>query len=1176
MKRRFVNALVFGALLIAPASTFVSCSDYDDDISSLRNDLNETNANLQSLVDGRITTIENEIGNLKTADENLSAAIEEAKGLIENGDAATLAGARQLVDDAKASLEQALKDSVGNLTKRDAELQLAIIDAQTKADQAYDLATEVKATAEAAAQTANENKEALEALATKLDGVEGNLADILEGLEQQITTLSQNMQEAQADISRIDGALSAQQATLDQLQEWKGTADADIKQALADIDQLQADLKQQKADLQKYVDDAVAAVEGNVDALSSTVEEIQKTYAAADADLQGQITGLNTSLTDLNTTVDGLETRIGDLEKKLGESINVLQTLLKNALRGLVFSPEMYVDGIEAQEYAYSTFNPLVAVANPTPSGTNPDGKNFTITSANSGATTWAYKDGTNSVTINPVTTLTYHMNPSSASVAFGDLSFFSKDVQVITRAAGANPRTAENDLAGNKVFSCNGGLLKVGVVADGPSIEKSDATILALQAKVNKDGQDTLITSDYAMLYGTQVTFQGIAFNDGTEAVECAGTEDELYGGAVKAVEEEATHKILYTEYGDNAGLNLKNLLVLHYKHDTKSDKKADHAVMSLADAAKYGLSVDFKLIDYQVGDNKTSDSKYATIDETTGVLKTRTVDEKGNTIVPGDDNLAAPAIGREPLIRVRVMQGNNVVLYGFIKVEIVQKAPEALEDVVAGVFDGGSTGADPCGNNNSVKTTWSWTSANILGKLGLDIAEFHDRYKLELADGKAVQYVSADGKTFTPAGNNAIGQVTEVQESAGSVTTVLLWETSSDDRQTIWEATGHTGTIYVKYAPNDPEHDPAVYVGISQSITKQAAGSISQKTPEYWSGNSVLLNVNYPLDGSKVSDFAFANDLDNAWVDKTVKFSRKDVTAYKYFFNPSMTEIAGEAVTVVNDYGNNRTTVNTNAGWKAWNTDTEMNYQTKYDEGVYTMNHIYLAGHAGDETYLIASLDQSTGVITYAKNDNAKRLLNKDPKAVEVMLGVVGKNSCDLVVPTNDNLFTSIFRRPVNIAQATDIPHFVDAANNGSSVDVFDMLAFTDWRNEAFTGNNGWLFGYYEISKVEMGTKDEITTTLGGGSLSDAKNTLSRYPDIIVKLTGNTPIIVSNCTEANSENIINKVRSQLGKITVINMGMTVSTYQLRIPLTITYAWGQQTVYVDVTVDSTMQSNHK
>ena len=36
MRRKFISALLFGALVTASTSTFVSCKDYDDDINGLQ------------------------------------------------------------------------------------------------------------------------------------------------------------------------------------------------------------------------------------------------------------------------------------------------------------------------------------------------------------------------------------------------------------------------------------------------------------------------------------------------------------------------------------------------------------------------------------------------------------------------------------------------------------------------------------------------------------------------------------------------------------------------------------------------------------------------------------------------------------------------------------------------------------------------------------------------------------------------------------------------------------------------------------------------------------------------------------------------------------------------------------------------------------------------------------
>lgn len=47
MKRKFVSAMLFGAMLIAPAITFVGCSDYDDDISGLNTSTSELNSTIR-------------------------------------------------------------------------------------------------------------------------------------------------------------------------------------------------------------------------------------------------------------------------------------------------------------------------------------------------------------------------------------------------------------------------------------------------------------------------------------------------------------------------------------------------------------------------------------------------------------------------------------------------------------------------------------------------------------------------------------------------------------------------------------------------------------------------------------------------------------------------------------------------------------------------------------------------------------------------------------------------------------------------------------------------------------------------------------------------------------------------------------------------------------------------
>ena len=64
MNKKFLSAILFGALMVTSTSTFVSCKDYDDDINSL-----------QEQIDAQKSDLSTQISALQSA---LSAAQSEA------------------------------------------------------------------------------------------------------------------------------------------------------------------------------------------------------------------------------------------------------------------------------------------------------------------------------------------------------------------------------------------------------------------------------------------------------------------------------------------------------------------------------------------------------------------------------------------------------------------------------------------------------------------------------------------------------------------------------------------------------------------------------------------------------------------------------------------------------------------------------------------------------------------------------------------------------------------------------------------------------------------------------------------------------------------------------------------------------------------------------------------
>ena len=116
MKRKFISAMLFGALLIAPATTFVGCADYDDDIENLQGQITNNATTLDQLTKEKIQNVETEIESLKAANKQLQEALDKAKSEGSDADAATLAAAQKLVEDAQAQLQAALDAVNGDIT----------------------------------------------------------------------------------------------------------------------------------------------------------------------------------------------------------------------------------------------------------------------------------------------------------------------------------------------------------------------------------------------------------------------------------------------------------------------------------------------------------------------------------------------------------------------------------------------------------------------------------------------------------------------------------------------------------------------------------------------------------------------------------------------------------------------------------------------------------------------------------------------------------------------------------------------------------------------------------------------------------------------------------------------------------------------------------------------------
>ena len=1160
MKRKFISAILFGALIVAPACTFVSCSDYDEDISSLNTQTTNLAEQLKQQSDA-LNAAKQELAAqasaaLEAAQKAQTAADaattpEEAKKIAEEAaqklaEAAAAQAKAEAIDEAKKYADDLVSKLSGGMSQEE-------INALIKS-QLTDVYARISAIEDAKYLTLNDLSDELEKYVTS-----DNLNETLKGyatsasLTQAIEALKTQYLAVETYNNFITGDFKTLKETVEtNKSKWDQTS-TDVQKLLNGFDAAKLN------ETLKTITSSWTELDANVSALKKAVDE--GTFNAA------QQTTIN-QLIEAKTAI--VRTSVTELKAEL-------LTLFNEELRGLVFSADLYVGGIEAVEYPYLLNVVKDAKATAYNGNLTIDGQSVkvAIDKNDANGVAWNYVNGKTSYEGDPVVAVNYHMNPSSAKVNPDALSFISRDVQVINRAA-SNAGIAYD----KSLFSASvDGILTVGVKATGSKLSatgtgknytdgKDGASIFALKATVKSGEKDTTIVSDYAMLYASKLTAEAIAYKDPTDAKKCTGTKklnDELWDTPTAALTNKPTVSIEYTSYAN--GLDIKGLLVTHHKHESETTSAVDHGALTEEELAKYGLHYEFALVNYQIGDNVTSDSKYASIDKTTGVLTTRVVNSKGESIVPADDKAAAAAVGRHPLIIVRLVNASGAVIQtGFIKVEIARD----IKDETTSVFDKGTSSFNCDGA--SAEVTWSEVSSEVLSKIGMSNSEFNDLYILAKRSGtnEAKQYVLKNGKYVeATAPNGYYGTVTETTEAAGTMTNKLTWALSNDDQQAVYDLNGHTVTIFVRYErKSNATAFSSVYLPIKVTVTKAAAGALddNSKVEKYWyaqDGNgagkaSVRINVTEPQSGktiTAVDNYSFDRDLAALFKNsKVIITGRNDVTDTKFYLSSSNNDVK---------FGNiqmsvsNTTVPNHNGKPVADNDANELANILMYNTGAYNNTALYANGTN------VATLTGDKLAFDMSQ-EKTQQLINSDNRTY-ANVSVAASNKCGQAVPITNREFRVYFLRPLNVAAATGA-EFQDAqGGNASYADVAGLLTFSDWRGVEFTGNDGWLYGYYEVKSVTLDSKN-IQTNLTGKFES-----IENITGLSIKQISNSDISITTPTVDNSSNILNKVKSCLGRIEVRNSNNTTRDYQVRLPFTITYAWGQISVTVEATVKATL-----
>lgn len=1012
------------------------------------------------------------------------------------------------------------------------------------------------------------------------------LQDQIDALKKELANLeiASNLEQFTKFIAETNNQLAALKSYDEKLTNDLSTLAGQVSAAENLIKENQAKIATLTTDLKAAADKAAA----NAEAITKQAILIQANKDAIDElnnnvipTLSGQINAIDAQLFTMSEEMERFANSVNAITPQL-------VTFVLDQLRGLVFIPNTFVGGIESALSYNMVYNPLITMA------TSADVykyNGFTV----KGQKNWNRIASQSTDNFHPVTEISYHMNPTSAKVEFKDLKIVSNDAEIISRASSANI-ALDGSYNENKGLSIADGVLTVAINGDAPLYNASNKKmpVFALQANVytenKEDGKTevTTVTSDYAMFAQMDITPGAIVINPQTFLEEYGAAQargnKEVYTKMNNVLDNVQTVNVAW-----NGTADLLKIMNITY---TDNQRGQEGVWATPEEWGKFNLKMNFSLIDYTIGASTVSESSWASIDPETGVI---------TPCVNGDaSNQSTDELGHMPLVYITVTEGDNVVLQGFIRIKIVPTA----DDYKTGVLTYNTVDFD-CNTANDHET-----NENILNMMleatGLSKEVFVQHYSADMtresrtdAQGSydidiMTQFQNIDG---TWSETEGIGEVVLFNLAADDIKPEYHfdWYLDVEAKQKAYEGANHTGTTYVCFKSDNADVYPYVYLPMQVAVNAKPVANVEAKMEARWFRNltTALLNVQQPTNNFQPT--TIRTDLNLLWQGSKPVFKQisgqpaiKAETyatqnglagGYRYYFPNAQKDIDGVKFTVTNK--NNPCLVGNH---KASNAEMGNHALMVVKDGAFVSNGEYSNNAIYANGKLLAELDQATGIVTLAETAEAQELLNKYASdgdgldrtnaLLQVQVGVVAYNECGIALELNENsVIPATFLRPINIVSTTKKIEFTDAVENGSKVDVYGLLDFSDWRAVAFAGNE-WLFAYYNVKGVNVHL-DKMETNAGTINTNPDKFVIDQSvieafriePDPAGTITYPTNLINSNSNAA----VKDLVKKGFGKLVYDNTKLNVKQFTVKIPMTIQYGLGEFDVTVTCIVNATM-----
>ena len=838
-------------------------------------------------------------------------------------------------------------------------------------------------------------------------------------------------------------------------------------------------------------------------------------------------------------------------------------------LASVVGVPQVYFEGVEAFEYyhiegkvgAFSGENVAATDENNTPAVIK--AKNAF---ANNGA---AYNIGEEAIA-------QYWVNPASYDATKNSTyALTGGDYEVVTRGAAEWAPTFKSIAKAEKnLYNVHYTISKADKLQQAGKMSTMNFRIT--DTKANKE-----VNSDYLAIVPRQEALAAIAFSGNQQALDCntAGLKDELWKTAKDAVQHAPSVSVGYKQVEGLAldffaiHMNPNKVGTLNTVDNTK------HVAKTLADIkARYGAELSFELVDVTFGNNTTSENAYGVIKD--GKFYPAYAGANGQAVQiteATDPNVGISAVGRTPVVLVKLVRDGKDLLAGYFKLLITKdEAKPVTSDFI--LKDMGEF-AYLC-VNQELTSVWYEMSYNILEKeLKMDYATFHQKFTWE---PNKTYYKKSDGTFAQCTGDKNYGTVVFTKDTGvGAINDKFTVSVNKAQADKI--GNGKSQTLYAKFTALD---NSLVYIGFTVKIGAKPASEFVTKNPVYWYSdvnneanktirNNVLVPENYGYGNGNDDVTVFTKKIDDNWVGNKVNVNvtpaapatANQTVEYRYRFSKTQPSVGKPSTAIKKE------------------SDTSLSYN-------------------GVE--IITLDDVKTGKITYKCNATTKQLINwatnpadKEPSArllycnVELYAYYTDANDTKCIDLGTETIHVR-FLRPVDFdTKASD--NLVDGVPGiGSTIAIGKLFSAKDWQGykifwfdqTANAGAGAYVEGVYPATNPKVNWFkyygiNKLTVDLDKVETSQAQ----AAGEFALLKTNGTTVGVNDAAKVSVIQQSSGARTYAGKKEIAindindladylfsyqnNMGYA-SDFQLRIPFAIDYSWGTYEGFITVDVFGT------